>query len=54
MVQIVFDMATHSGIDLEQALLKKLIKDELRFPPGSVMRRKDYHKRKVQLGERRR
>lgn len=50
---LLMDMATYSGINLEEAMKEKLEKDTKRFPPGSVMEKKDYRRRKVALGERR-
>lgn len=54
MVQIVMDLSSIAKIDIFKALEKKLQKDELRFPPGTVKSRRDYYSRKVELGERKR
>jgi NTP pyrophosphatase (non-canonical NTP hydrolase) len=50
-VHILTDMASYAGIDLQQSMNEKLSKDEQRFPPGTVIRRRDYKRRKRELGE---
>lgn len=52
MMMLIVDMSSMIGIDVEDAFHRKLDKDEQRFPPGTIQTRRDYRRRKVDLGER--